>query len=258
MIFAATPPYDGTLAGFYKLPADLCYILPESVSMEEGALMEPLSVAVMAIKTIGQMPLGANVVVFGAGPVGLLTMAVAKALGARSVLAIDIQEPRLQFAKQYAATDYCVPTKMQEGEARLVYSRRQAEEIRAKFGYEERGPKSVDLIVDATGAEICVQTALYLAGHGATYVQVGMGADSLNIPISTVLNKELTIKGSFRYVLPTAFLLRPMADLTCLQLWPGLLQHVGGPRRSRRRQARPSYHPSLCRSCQYMLPDSFG
>lgn len=62
MIFAATPPYDGTLAGFYKLPADLCYRLPESVSMEEGALMEPLSVAVMAVKSIGQMPLGANVV----------------------------------------------------------------------------------------------------------------------------------------------------------------------------------------------------
>lgn len=52
-------------------------------------------------------------------------MAVAKALGARHILAIDIQEARLQFAKEYAASDFYVPTKMQEGEARLTYSRRQ-------------------------------------------------------------------------------------------------------------------------------------
>ena len=146
MIFAATPPYDGTLAGFYTLPSDMAYPLPASVSMEEGALIEPLAVGVMAVTTIGQMALGANVVgpfaglvalpgaevltsilslVFGAGPVGLLTMAAAKALGARHVLAVDIQEPRLQFAKEYAASDYFVPTKMQEGEPRLAYSRRQ-------------------------------------------------------------------------------------------------------------------------------------
>lgn len=96
----------------------------------------------------------------------------------------------------------------------------QAEEIRAKFGYEERGPRGVDLIIDCTGAEICVQTALFLAKHGGTYVQVsersrslclgrrlicslpfqvGMGNDNITIPITTVLNKELSIKGSFRY-----------------------------------------------------------
>ncbi|ORY90163.1 xylitol dehydrogenase [Leucosporidium creatinivorum] len=199
MAFAATPPFDGTLAGFYKLPADMCYPLSHAVSLEEGALIEPLAVGVMAVTTIGQMPLGANVVVFGAGPVGLLTMAAAKALGARHVLAVDIQEPRLEFAKQYAASDYFVPTRTVEGETRLAYSRRQADEIKARFNYAERGPQGVDLIIDCTGAEICVQTALYLLKHGGTYVQVGMGTDSLTIPISTVLNKELTVKGSFRY-----------------------------------------------------------
>jgi len=56
-------------------------------------------------------------------------MASAKALGARHVLAIDIQEPRLEFAKQYAASDYFVPTKMLEGETRLAYSRRQVRRL---------------------------------------------------------------------------------------------------------------------------------
>lgn len=62
MKFAATPPFDGTLAGFYTLPADMAYPLPATMSLEEGALIEPLAVGVMAVSTIGQMPLGANVV----------------------------------------------------------------------------------------------------------------------------------------------------------------------------------------------------
>ncbi|KAM0793399.1 hypothetical protein ACM66B_000851 [Microbotryomycetes sp. NB124-2] len=199
MVFAATPPYDGTLAGFYKLPADLCYKLPESASLEEGALMEPLSVAVMGVSKVGQMPHAANVVVFGAGPVGLLCMAVAKALGARHVLGVDVLQPRLEFAKNYAADDVYLPSNPQEGEERMTYSRRNASEIAQKFGYEARGPRGVDLVVDATGAEVCIQTAIFLLKHGGTHVQVGMGPDSINLPVATLLNKEITMKGSFRY-----------------------------------------------------------
>lgn len=87
--FAAADGYDGTLQGFFKLPAHLyvlnspsmiqdladvssCYKLPPNVSMEEGALVEPLSVAVMAVASVARMPHNANVAVFGAGPVGLL------------------------------------------------------------------------------------------------------------------------------------------------------------------------------------------
>lgn len=81
--------------------------------------------AVMAVHQIAKMSHNATVAIFGAGPVGLLCMAVAKALGARFVLAVDIQEPRLEFAKKYAASDYFVPSKMLEGEERMVYSRRQ-------------------------------------------------------------------------------------------------------------------------------------
>ncbi|SGY35147.1 BQ5605_C002g01731 [Microbotryum silenes-dioicae] len=199
MVFAATPPYDGTLAGFYRLPSDLAYKLPETVSLEEGALMEPLSVAVMAVARVARMPLGANVVVFGAGPVGLLTMAVAKALGARKVIAVDIQQARLEFAASYAANDYFIPPPTKEGESRLEYSSRSAQEIRSRFGFGERGSTGVDLVVDCTGAEVCIQTGVYVVKHGGTCVQVGMGNDSINIPMSTLLVKEVTLKGSFRY-----------------------------------------------------------
>ena len=74
MRFAATPPYDGTLCGFYIAPEDFCYKLPEHVSLQEGAVIEPLAVGVHISKQAGITP-GQSVVVMGAGPVGLLCMA---------------------------------------------------------------------------------------------------------------------------------------------------------------------------------------
>ncbi|GAA5997361.1 NAD(P)-dependent alcohol dehydrogenase [Rhodotorula paludigena] len=200
MKFAATPPFDGTLAHYYTLPADLCYKLPDNMTLEEGALLEPMSVGVHAVHKIGQMKLAANVVVFGAGPVGLLTAAVAKGLGARKVVIVDIQEPRLQFAKENNLVhDYYLPSKPNEGEAREDYPRRNAKEIRERFEFEERGPNAVDLIVDCSGAEVCIQTAIYLLGHGGTMVQVGHGKPNITLDYQTVVTHELTIKGSFRY-----------------------------------------------------------
>jgi D-xylulose reductase len=77
--------------------------------MEDGAMMEPLSVGIHAVSTLGQFKSNQVVIVFGAGPVGLLCMAVAKGLGARQVIAVDINKERLEFAKGYAATDIFAP-----------------------------------------------------------------------------------------------------------------------------------------------------
>lgn len=90
-------------------PADLVYPLPDSVDLVYGAMMEPLSVAVHAIANVGALRTGQSVLIFGAGPVGLLAMAVAKGLGASRIVAVDINEERLNFAKGYAATDVYVP-----------------------------------------------------------------------------------------------------------------------------------------------------
>jgi D-xylulose reductase len=89
MTFAATPPFTGgTLGRYYALGADMCHKLPDNVDMEDGAMMEPLSVAVHALASVGNLKTDQNVAVYGCGPVGLLCMAVAKALGARRVIAI--------------------------------------------------------------------------------------------------------------------------------------------------------------------------
>ncbi|KAI0774214.1 xylitol dehydrogenase [Fomes fomentarius] len=199
IIFAATPPYDGTLARYYPIPADLCYKLPDNLTLEDGAMMEPLSVAIHSVANIAQLKTNQSVVIFGAGPVGLLCMAVARALGASRVIAVDIVPSRLEFAKQYAATETYTPPKLQEGESRIDYSRRNAKLLMEQLKIEERGPNSIDLVLDASGAEVSVQTGIFIAKHGGTFVQVGMGPAEIQIPITTLLVKELNFKGSFRY-----------------------------------------------------------
>ncbi|GAA6006691.1 hypothetical protein JCM10207_005022 [Rhodosporidiobolus poonsookiae] len=200
MVFAATPPYDGTLCGRYTLPADLCYPLPDNMTLEEGALLEPMSVGVHAVAKVAEMRGGANVVVFGAGPVGLLTAAVAKGLGAARVIAVDIQEPRLKFAVEAGLChDYFLPPKPNEGEKKEDYPARSAQAIMDRFGFTERGSSGVNLVIDCSGAEVCIQTGIHLLGHGGTLVQVGNGKPDVTLPMYKILNKELTVKGSFRY-----------------------------------------------------------
>jgi D-xylulose reductase len=199
MVFAATPPYDGTLARYYRLPADIAYKIPDSMSLEDGAMIEPLSVAVHSVANTGNFRSTQSCVIFGAGPVGLLCMAVARALGAERVIAVDIVPSRLEFAKSYAATHTWLPPKMNEGESRIDYSRRNAEAMRKEFAIPESGPGAIDLVIEASGAEVSIQTGILVAKAGGTYVQVGMGAPEVVIPVTLLLTKELNFKGSFRY-----------------------------------------------------------
>jgi len=92
-------------------PADLVYALPDSVDMVYGAMMEPLSVAVHAIYNVGKLRTNDTVLIMGAGPVGLLAMGVAKGLGASKIIAVDINQDRLAFAKNYAATHVYTPVR---------------------------------------------------------------------------------------------------------------------------------------------------
>ena len=161
--------------------------------------MEPLSVAIHSIANIAQLRSSQHVVVFGAGPVGLLCMAVAKALGAGRVIAVDIVPSRLEFAKSYAATDVYVPPKFEQGETKMQYSERNAKLMKEQLGIEERGRTAIDLVVDASGAEVSIQTGILVARQGGKFVQVGMGAPEIVIPVTTLLIKELEFKGSFRY-----------------------------------------------------------
>jgi len=161
MAFAATPPVDGTLAKYYVLPEDFCYKLPDHMSLEEGALVEPTGVAVHVCKQAEVRP-GVSVVVYGAGPVGLLCCAVSKAFGAVKVVSVDINEERLEFAKSYAATH-------------IFGSRKESVEQSAERLIKECDlGVGADCVIDATGAAPCIQAAIHVLRTGGTYCQAGM------------------------------------------------------------------------------------
>ena len=176
--------------------------------------MEPLSVAVHSVSNLGQLRANQSIVVFGCGPVGLLCMAVAKALGASRVIGVDIVPARLDFAKKYAATEIYLPPQPLDGESKVDYSKRNADTMKKELGITDRGDRAIDLVLDASGAEVSIQTAIYVAKAGGSVIQVlyflmsmdlaklyqvGMGHPNIAINVGLLITKELNYKGSFRY-----------------------------------------------------------
>lgn len=102
--FLATPPTHGSLTRFFKHDSDFCFKLPDNVSFEEASLMEPLTVAVHACNR-AQLKVASNVLIVGSGPIGLTMILVTKAFGASKVIVTDINESRLQMAKDIGADE---------------------------------------------------------------------------------------------------------------------------------------------------------
>lgn len=147
----ASPPNDGTLCHYYKHRQDCCFKLPDSVSLEEGALVEPLSVGIYSVER-GNVKPGDRVFVFGAGPVGLLCAAAAKAAGACHIAVADISQSRLDFAKSYCTDSQILLERPKPGEPNIEYSRRTTEQI-----LQQEGGIRPNCVFDCTGAETCVQ-----------------------------------------------------------------------------------------------------
>jgi L-iditol 2-dehydrogenase len=185
MKFAATPPYDGTLTKYYRVPEECCFKLPSSVSMGDGALIEPLAIAVHCCKLAGDMQ-GKSVTVFGAGPVGQLCGSVARAFGAGTVLVADIVASRLDFALQKGATHVyeMQKTSCQENAAQLL---------------ESSGQSGSDIVIDATGAQPCIETGIEVLKKGGVFVQAGLGQPKITFPVGLICDKEAIFRGSFRY-----------------------------------------------------------
>ncbi len=185
--FMATPPVDGALARYVIHPADFCYKLPEHVSFDEGAMLEPLSVGLHACARGGVGP-GSRVLIMGAGPVGLMNMLAARAAGATTVAITDLRLGRLQVAARLGAdlallADDTTP----EGEDPL------AEEVLERAG----GP--LDVAIDCTGAQAALRTAIRCTRPGGSVVLVGLGIDHMRLPLAEVATREVDLKGVFRY-----------------------------------------------------------
>ncbi|KAI0546152.1 GroES-like protein [Xylaria curta] len=193
-IFAATPPWDGTLQKYYIVAGDYTYPIPDHMSMEDGALVEPVAVAVQICK-VANLKGGQTVLVFGCGPIGVLCQAVAKAYGASKVIGVDISEARAKFAKEFAADDVYISKRDDSAPADPVEAARAlGEKILKTFGLD-----GADIVLECTGVESCIQAGIFAAKKGGTFVQAGMGKENVVFPITTACIRALTVKGSIRY-----------------------------------------------------------
>ncbi|GMR37359.1 hypothetical protein PMAYCL1PPCAC_07554, partial [Pristionchus mayeri] len=184
MRFFATPPVHGTLTRFVSHPADFCFKLPPSVSYEEGALLEPLSVGVYACKRAG-ITVGQKVFVLGAGPVGLLSALVALSHGVSSVVITDIDEGRLALAKE-CGVHHAVNVKgLSPAEAR--------EKVLAALGQEP------DASIECTGVGPSIETAITTTRSGGVAILVGMASARCDLPILAAACREVDLRGIFRY-----------------------------------------------------------
>jgi threonine dehydrogenase-like Zn-dependent dehydrogenase len=133
------------------------YRLPQGISLEEGALIEPLSVGIHAARR-GEVKLGDRVFVFGAGPIGLLTAAAAKAAGAGHVTMADISESRLNFAKSYIADEIVhLTNKPLPNEDTNAFAKLEATKL------IKNGILPANIVFDCTGVEVCVQMSIFVS-----------------------------------------------------------------------------------------------
>lgn len=186
MIFCATPPYDGNLTRFYTHPADFCHKLPDHVTMEEGALLEPLAVGVHACRR-ACVGLGSEVLILGAGPIGLVTLITAQAMGAGRIVMTDLLQNRLDVAKELGA------------DGTLVVERGADEQDVVKKIHALFGGHAPDKTIDCSGAEATSRLSILATASGGCAVLVGMGPAEIKLPLVNALSREVDIRGVFRY-----------------------------------------------------------
>jgi len=180
--FMATPPDDGAFAEAIAWPADFAYPLPEGVSLEAGALAEPVSVGVHACRR-GNVGVGDRVLVTGGGPIGLLVADVARAMGAGRVAVSEPVERKRSLAAARGAAPAIDP------ESTSV-----PETVRSAFH------GGADVAIEATGDPRALQSCIDAVRRGGTVVAVGLDDEaSLSLDVVDLVDAELTLAGSFRY-----------------------------------------------------------
>lgn len=170
---------DGAFAQYIAVPERIVVGLPENVSFEHAAMVEPVSIAVHAV---GRMPTHLNdtAVVVGAGMIGLLIIQALKACGCRTVMAVDTRQDRLDLARQLGA-DKCMVT--QDVDA--------VEEV-----MKCTGGRGADLAIEAVGLAGTVAMATRLVRKGGYVGLVGNLSPSVELPLQAVVTRELSLFGS--------------------------------------------------------------
>jgi L-iditol 2-dehydrogenase len=186
MRFFATPPIDGAFAEHVVVHEAMAHVVPDNVSDEAAALLEPLSVAVWACRK-GAVGAGSRVLVTGAGAIGLLCVQVARALGATRIAVSDVNPARLATASELGATDVIDASTTSLTELEWTPT----------------------VLLECSGHPPVVAEGIRSLAAAGRAVLVGMGGDELPLPLSYVQEHEIEVTGTFRYAntWPTAIAL---------------------------------------------------
>ena len=173
---------DGAAQEYFVVPQELILTLPECISLDSGAMVEPAAVAVHALRRSGNVR-DKRIVVFGAGTIGNLVAQVAGALGAESVMISDLSGFRLQVARE-CGIEYTVDARTETVAARIL---------------EEYGQDRADLILECVGAQETIGQAIDSARKGSTIVVVGVFGSKPQVDLGLVQDRELNLIGSLMY-----------------------------------------------------------
>ena len=172
----------GTASEYFAVDYSKVTPLPDNMSFDDGAMIEPLAVTVHAAKRFQNIK-GAKVAIIGAGPIGILLAQSVKALGAEKVLLTDISDLRLEIAKK-VGVDFVYNTKYMD------------------FGSiisEVFGPDKADVIYDCAGNDISMGQAIKYARKGSTIILVAVFAKLANVDLAVLNDHELDLNTSMMY-----------------------------------------------------------
>ena len=198
----------GVASELFAVEASKVTPLPEEMSFDEGAMIEPLAVAVHAVNRADNVA-GSNIVVIGAGPIGNLVAQVAKAKGAGKVMVTDVSEIRLSKAKE-CGIDFGVNiTEKDFGEAIL----------------EHFGPDKADIIYDCAGNDSTMGQAIQYARKGSTIILVAVYAGMANVDLALLNDHELDLNTTMMYRNEDYIEAIELAEDKKIQLLPLMSKH---------------------------------
>jgi L-iditol 2-dehydrogenase len=182
MHFCGLWPDDGSLREYMIMPTRACFLLPDSISDIEGALLEPLGIAMHAVD-LAKLKVGESVAILGAGPIGLMILEMARLSGADPIFVTEPLPWRVEMARRYGATQVINPTEADPVQAIMAAT-------------DGRG---VDVVFEAAWGTETVAQAAEMARLGGRVILVGVPSeDVLTMRASAARRKGLTIKLSRR------------------------------------------------------------
>lgn len=193
--FLSTPPVDGMLRRYIIQRADWCFKIGD-MSYEEGAMLEPLSVALAAVER-SNLRLGDPCLIMGAGPIGLISLLAAHAAGATPIVIADIDPGRLEYAQKLVPSvrPYRVPLdETATANATHIINLFSGENV--NNAPEALRPK---VSIDCTGVQSCIQTAIWCAPFGGKVFVIGCGKNEIEIPFMRLSTMEIDLQFQYRY-----------------------------------------------------------